>query len=47
MTLLPVFLNLIGNMDPNYGDMMELVWVFLTLMVSLVIIVLLGRWWQR
>jgi len=39
--------NLIGNMDHNFADMMELVWVFLTLFISLVILVLLGRWWQR
>ncbi len=47
MPLDPVFLNLIGNMDPNFADMLELVWVFVTLIASLVIIVLLGRWWQR
>lgn len=39
--------QLIGNMDHNFADMMELVWVFVTLGASLTILIALGRWWQK
>lgn len=42
-----VFLSLIGNMDHNFADMMELVWVFVTIGISFAILLALGHWWQQ
>lgn len=39
--------GLIGNMNHNIADMMELVWVFLTIGISLFVLLAFGWWWQK
>lgn len=40
-------MSFIPNTPENFSDMLELVYIAITLFISLVIMVIFGHWWQK